>query len=198
MIRYVGEPVIEHIKELRPITSFADYLERRVKKIAKKNSTINLIKAGAFDELNPNRAELLWEFDMYNRTKTQIKNEFQCDPYTWDLETKLLWEKESVGMYLSAHPMDKYGFKPLDSYENDGKCIQGGEVVVVESRPDKKGNDMAFITLSGVYGSIRVLIFSSTWRYERVKELFQKGNLVLVRGKRSGDAVIFDSGEVLE
>lgn len=198
MIKDVGNPSIEHIKELRPIVSFEDYLNRRVKKIAKKNVTINLIKAGAFDELNPNRAELMWEFDMSNRTKTQIKKEYQCDPYTWNKEVKLQWEKESLGLYLSSHPMERYGFHPLDKFENNEKCLQGGEVVKVETRPDKKGNIMAFITISTLYGAVRVLVFSSTWAYERVQTLFEEGKRILVRGKRSGDAIIFESGEELE
>ena len=43
-------------------------------------------------------------------------------------------------MYLSTHPMEKYGFNPLDSYKEDSECLVGGEIVDLSVRNDKKGN----------------------------------------------------------
>jgi DNA polymerase-3 subunit alpha len=197
-IRHVGESAINHIRELRPIQSFNDFMERREKSSIKHNVLVNLIKSGCFDFDNPNRAELLWHVDMERRTKTQIKEGFQCAPYEYNDKIKAEWEKESLGMYLSTHPMERYGFKPLSSYQDNADCIQGGEVIEVVTRKDKKGNDMAFITLDSLHGAVRVLVFSSTWSRLQIQGSLVMGNIVLVRGKRSGDSVLLNSVEVLE
>lgn len=196
-IKHVGESAINHINELRPIDSFEDFMERRNKSHAKKNVITNLIKAGAFDFDNPDRAEMMWRFDMSQRTNKQIKEGVVCDKYDWDDKLKAEWEKEVLGMYLSSHPMEKYGFKSLDSFPDSTYCLQGGEVYDIKVFKDKKANDMAFVFLNTLHGNVKILVFASTWKYEGTQNLLQVGNLVLVRGKRSGDAVLFDSGELL-
>ena len=197
-IKHVGDSAIEHIRELRPIKSFEDFMERRSTSVAKKNVITNLIKAGAFDFDNPNRAELLWQLDMMGRTKTQIKEGFECPKYDWDDVIKMEWEKEVLGMYLSSHPMEKYGFKPLDDYEDRGHCLQGGEIYNVVQFKDKKGNDMAFVFLNTLFGNVKVLIFASSFGRKDIQEALHIGNIVLVRGRRSGRDVLLDSIEVLE
>jgi len=197
-IKHCGETAIQHIKELRPIKSFEDFMERRKKSYIKQNVLVNLIKAGCFDEFNPNRAELLWQVDMSNRTKTQIKNGYEPPRYEWNDAIKAKWEKEVLGMYLSTHPMEKYGFKSLENYDDGTSCLQGGEIVEVKVFKDKKQNDMAFVWLDTLFGKVKVLVFSSTWRYSKIRDLLQIGNKILVKGKRSGDAVILNEVEVLE
>jgi DNA polymerase-3 subunit alpha len=197
-IKHVGESAINHIKELRPIKSFEDFLERREKKYAKHNVFVNLIKAGCFDFDNPNRAELIWKLDMSNRTKTQIKEGYECAKYEWHDKVKREWEKEALGMYLSSHPLERYGFKPFEQYPDEGACIAGGEVSEIVVRPDKKGNDMAFVTLNTLHGNIRVLVFAYIWAREAIRDKFIDGQLIMVNGKRSGDAVLLNDVEVLE
>jgi DNA polymerase-3 subunit alpha len=196
-IRHVGESAIKGIQKLRPISSFDDFMEKRVKKDVKGNTVDALIKAGCFDFDTPDRGELLWRVEMLNRTKTQIKNEFIPQRYILPDKVKAAYEKEVLGLYLSHHPMEKYSFQPLSSFANEGKCLQGGEITSIETRPDKKGKEMAFVTLDTLHGSVRVLVFAYIWAREDTKSLFQTGKFVLIRGKRSGDACIFDSGEEL-
>jgi len=160
-----------------------------------------LIKAGAFDFDEPNRAKLLWRFDMSERTKTQIKEDYQCDIYEWNDNVKCEWEKEVLGMYLSLHPMERYGFKPLDEYNDGGSALQGGEVSeVFEFHPQKnpKKAKMAFVTINTLYGHVKLVVFAGIWAREDVQEALQVGNLVLVRGKRSGNDVLLDSVEILD
>ena len=38
--------------------------------------------------------------------------------YQYDDKVKMAWEKEVLGMYLSQHPLEKYGFQPLDSFRD--------------------------------------------------------------------------------
>ncbi len=197
-IKHVGESAIENIKDLRPIKSFDDFMERREKQYVKKNVLINLIKAGCFDFDNPNRDELLWKIDMSERTKTQIKNDYQCPKYEWNDKIKSEWEKEVLGMYLSVHPMEKYGFKPITNYQEGTYAIQGGEIYDLRIFNDKKGNEMCFAFINTLFGNVKVLIFSSTWKYTPIREAMQINNIVLIKGKRSGNDIILDGVEVLE
>lgn len=200
-IKHVGESAIEHINELRPITSFDDFLERREKKHAKKNVIVNLIKAGAFDFDNPNRAELLWNFDMSQRTKTQIKEGVETPKYPWNDNVKCDWEQEVLGMYLSIHPMERFGFRALDEYKDNEMCIQGGEVkTVFEFHPKKDPNKpkMAFVTIDTLHGHVKLVVWASVWEQEKNRAVLTPGNIALIRGKRSGNDMTVDSVEELE
>lgn len=197
-IKHVGENAIRSIEALKPINSFDDFMQRREKRFIKKNTLINLIKAGCFDFDNPNRAELLWQVDMYERTKTQIKQNYQCPPYKWNDRIKAEWEKEVLGMYLSTHPMEKYGFKPLNCYKDGGHALQGGEIYDIKIFNDRNGNEMAFVFLDTLFGNVKVIVFASSWRYKNIQKQIQIGNIVLMRGRRSGNDLLLNSMEVLE
>ena len=197
-IKHVGESAIAHIKELRPIDSFDDFMQRRAKKHIKKNVLVNLVKAGAFDFDNPDRAELLWRIDMSERSKTQIKEGYECPRYEWNDKVKAEWEKEVLGMYLSTHPMEKYGFQPLSHYQDGGRALQGGEVCDMRVFKDKNQNEMAFVNLDTLHGNIKVVVFSSAWKNQVLQHALQPGNVVLIKGKRSGNDILLDEAEVLE
>ncbi len=197
-IKDVGNTAIEGIKAIRPIKDFEDFMERREKKTVRQNVLINLIKAGCFDFDNPNRADLLWQLDMMGRTKTQIKKGYECPRYDWNDKVKTEWEKDVLGMYLSSHPLEKYGFKPLSSFEDNAIALQGGEIYEIKEIQDKNKNDMAFVFINTLYGNIKVLIFASMWKRRIVQEQCKLNNVIMVKGKRSGDAVICNEIEVLE
>lgn len=196
-IKHVGSSAISHIEELRPIKSFDDFLERREKKHIRQNVFVNLIKAGVFDFDNPNRAELLWKLDMHNRTKTQIKEGYECPAHEWNDKIKSEWEREVLGMYLSSHPLEKYGFHSLDSFQDGQVCIQGGEVTDMRVFKDKNQNEMAFVTIDTLYGNVKCIVFASTWKYNNIRELFQIGNTLLIKGKRSANDMIVNGVELL-
>lgn len=197
-ITHVGESAIKHINSLRPIASFEDFMMRRNKSDAKANVVRNLIKAGCFDFDNDNRAELLWEFEQSQRTNKQVKDGYECDKYEWNDTIKSQWEKEVLGMYLTSHPLEKYGFVPFDKFEDGGMALQGGEIVEVRLYNDKNGNEMAFVNIDTLFGLVKTTIFSSTWKDKKLKEATVLGNIVLVKGKRSGNSILVDKIEVLE
>lgn len=196
-IKHVGDSAIKAINEMRPITSFEDFLERRNTTALKSNVVINLIKAGAFDEFEPNRAYLIWKFEMSKRTNKQIKEDYLVPIQDFNDELKMQWEKDVLGMYLSQHPMEKYGFKPFDSYP-DGEygALCGGEVYDRRVFNDKKGNEMAFVFINSLYGNIKVLCFSSSWCVDWVRTT-EIGNIIMVKGKRSGNDIIASNIELL-
>jgi DNA polymerase-3 subunit alpha len=194
----VGDSAIAHINELRPIKSFDDFMERRNKSLAKKNTVINLIKAGAFDFDNGNRAHLMWKFEMSQRTKTQIKEDHQIPEHPWDDKTKTEWEKEVLGMYLSLHPLERYSFAPLSKFKDGDFALQGGEIYDTRIFKDKNQNEMAFVHINTLHGNVKLLFFARQWSVKAYQKMVKVGNILLVRGKRSGNDQIVDSVELLE
>ena len=192
----VGDSAIKHINSLRPIDGLGDMITRGEKRYIKKNVVINLIKAGCFDFEGKTRAELLWEFDMFNRTKTQIKNEEVLPKYEWNEDIQGVWEFESLGMYLTRHPMEKYSFKDLLEYHNNDIATIGGQIVDVAEIRDKNGNLMAFITISNQYGNTKCIAFSSLWK-GKTKDMLTMHNVVMIKGKRSDDCCLINEVEVL-
>jgi DNA polymerase-3 subunit alpha len=197
-VKHVGDSAIAHINELRPIKSFDDFMERRNKSLAKKNTVINLIKAGAFDFDNGNRAHLMWKFEMSQRTKTQIKEDHQIPEHTWDDKTKTEWEKEVLGMYLSLHPLERYSFAPLSKFKDGDFALQGGEIYDTRIFKDKNQNEMAFVHINTLHGNVKLLFFARQWSVKAYQKMVKVGNILLVRGKRSGNDQIVDSVELLE
>ena len=197
-IKHVGDSAIEAINELRPIRDLDDFYERRCTKRLKKNVITNLIKAGCFDEFNPNRAELLYDLAMRTRTPKQVKEGLEVEKLPYNDKIKMEWEHEVLGLYLSMHPLERYGFKPFDSYKDgDYGALCGGEVYERRVFNDKNGNEMAFVFINTLFGNIKVLCFSSSWCVDWVRAT-EVGKIIMVKGKRSGNDIIANSIEVLE
>lgn len=131
-IKGVGASAIDRIVEARreggEFTSIFDFAARVDTRVCNRRTIENLIKAGAFDELHPNRAQLLASvedilsyasrkqeeirlnqanlFDMAPRQSGVDEPKLrECDP--WSNILKLNNERELIGFYLSGHPLDK-------------------------------------------------------------------------------------------
>lgn len=191
-IRNIGDSAITHIKELRPIQSLSDLLKRGQKKYIKKNVVEMAIKAGCFDFENPNREELLGQ--LYKARKEEYT------PKTWNNTLKLEYEKESLGIYLTSHPLDKYYFKPLAEFPDQSNCLIAGEVLKVKEIYDKKGRTMAFITIGTPQGNTECIAFAKQWneRGGHIKQDMTEGNIVMIRGKRDKNKCIINESEVLQ
>ncbi len=82
-------------------------------------------------------------------------------------DEKLLWEKEILGFYVSAHPLDNYrqvlqGFtcvKDLKLDQLGAHVIMGGIISRLKRTMTKKNDPMAFFTLQDLTGSVEVLVF---------------------------------------
>lgn len=198
MLKGVGEDVVKYIqKELVPITSLEDMLERGLKKYIKKNVITAMIKAGVFDFENLDREYLLWQVAMRNRKKTDIKNGVEVPHQEYNDKIKLQWEKEVYGLYLSAHPLENYNVRSITDYTDEMIAIQVIEVVGVVPRNQRNGKEMCFLTGSNQHGALKCLIFADTWANEDIKELSKEGNIVMVKGKRSGNDMIINDMELI-
>lgn len=82
-------------------------------------------------------------------------------------EEKLLWEKEHLSFYVSAHPLDKYSsvlksfahIKELAEAQDDQIVTIGGIISKLKRTQTKKNDPMAFFTIEDQTGSTEVLVF---------------------------------------
>jgi DNA polymerase III subunit alpha len=129
----------------------------------------------------------------------------------WSETEQLAFEKETLGLYWSGHPVDRYaaelkalgahsvgelGEVPTNGSRGDQwgpsgpKPIEpnasiGGIVATCRQLKTRKGDRMAVFTLEDAQGSVEVIAFPET--YQRSAALIETGTLVLVRGKLERD-----------
>ncbi|MEG1733311.1 MAG: hypothetical protein RR252_09195, partial [Longicatena sp.] len=142
---------------------------------------------------------VMWNLDMLNRTKTQIKNNVILDKeYNNDEKVFMKWEKDALGMCLTKHPLDNHNPKAIWQYEEGGDATIVAEIIDITERAQKNGKMFAFIMLETPFGIHKGLCFANQWSDEKIKECTIKGNVVFVRGKRSANDIIINEMEGLE
>ena len=122
---------------------------------------------------------------------------------------QLEWEKELLGLYISAHPlqsaMDKISSQlsdfsnTLEEAENDANVTVGGIVRRVKQIPTRKGDTMAFVSLEDTYGEVELTLFPRTWA--RFNAAIGPGVLLIAKGKvdhrEQGTSIKVDSIQVV-
>ncbi len=130
-LRNVGAGAVQHVVEMRdaggPFKSLAEFARRVDAKALNRRAMESMIKAGAFDVLAPNRAQVFEAIDQIIGLSNRSSNEQaagQNDMFAggavsapelmlpkrdnWLPMEKLAHEFEAVGFYLSGHPLDEY------------------------------------------------------------------------------------------
>jgi DNA polymerase-3 subunit alpha len=96
------------------------------------------------------------------------------DVEPWSEHERLSFERESLGFYITGHPLEKYQ-KELERYVtlDLGRLMElteGQEVMVagvkqsIKEISTKKGDRMAFLTLEDLHGSVELIIFSEMFK----------------------------------
>ena len=131
-VKNVGESAIDAIIEARqdgPFTSLFDFCERVDLRRVNKRVVESLIKCGAFDSTGARRSQMMAALEVALDHGQRVQRE-KCDPQMglfggvecpapvnvpampdvedWDDRQKLAFEKESLGFYLSGHPLTRY------------------------------------------------------------------------------------------
>jgi DNA polymerase III subunit alpha len=184
-IRGVGASAIKQIIENRPYANFDDFIATNVFKGSevKKGAIVGLIKAGAFDESDPDRIAILEKYGQTRPKKEReekplVTQEDWIDPEA----TMLKWEREVLGLYLSGHPLGKYSFIPYDSVPVGHKITIGGEINRIKQIKTKRNQQMAFATVSTPEGNRELTIFPR--QYAKYKDLLTEGTMLIVDGKK--------------
>ena len=194
-IKDTGDAVVDEVLRVRqdgPFKSFDDFLKRVDLRVLNKRVVDSLIKAGVFDELEPNRAKLAYNaerlIDFYSAEQEREKmgmislfgdDDVAMQPMAmeevpdWDIKEKLAFEKERLGFYVSGHPLDKYK-KTYQKYVtlpmNDLKnAIPKRNYVIIglvkESRNyiTKQNSAIGIVTIETFDGDLTVVLFSKQW-----------------------------------
>ncbi len=224
-IKNVGEHICEVIyRERKENGSFADledFLKRIKDKDLNKKSIESLAACGALDSFGFDRGVLISNSENILHFVKQVREDgaakqdslFAAAGIAFDdkvvlkpapnatTEQKFTWEKDLLGLYLSAHPLDPFMpfFKkvitPLAEIEiapRDSWVICVGVVESVKKKITKKGDVMLFVTIQDMSGPMELLVFPKT--YERTKELWVARAPVAIVGKtprEDGDNKIF-------
>ena len=210
-IKSVGEAAYQSIVAERrrggKFRSPADFCGRLDQKNVSRHILENLIKCGAFDSLDNRRNALLESVDKlmtasFNRQRERLGgaiNLFGDDelnqtniiiPDAKKVSSKeiLAWEKETLGFYISGHPLDEFREKISNLTSSKvlggkiGKRVKiGGLITDVRQIVTKKGDLMAFIKVEDFDGAIDVTIFPRV--FSAAINAVEIDNVVVVEGR---------------
>jgi len=214
-IKNVGETAITSIVAYKPFKSLFDFCERVDLRTVNKRVVESLIKAGAFDSVGQDRALLYANIDRamdWGQRKQREKEvgqgglfgmlqgaddeEHRLDPAdSWPEGLKLKHEKETLGFYITGHPLRKYA-NEVRTYGNattgvlsekpSGSDVAiGGLVSALRVMRTKKGDLMGVVLLEDWEGIVEVLVFPEA--YAKVQKLLEPDAPIFVKGKLDND-----------
>ncbi|MFS8631332.1 MAG: OB-fold nucleic acid binding domain-containing protein, partial [Bacillales bacterium] len=203
-IKGVGIAALREIFKARKSGNFQDLFDfcLRVPIKSVNRKTIEaLVYSGSFDEFGVDRAVLLASIDVAVDHAQLVKPDgvdqgdllFDLKPKYVEveplsIENKLRFEKEVLGFYLSAHPVSAFaeyfprmGVRPLDRLKDSR--FEKTAVLIADIRKirTRKGEAMAFLTLSDQSGEMDGVVFPKV--YKRIMVLLQKGNILVFEGR---------------
>ena len=211
-IKGVGRQVVESIVSARgdkPFTSLADFASRINPRLVNKRTLEALIAAGAFDELEPDRARATAAIDammaLAARTAAAASDgqadifgglaagpeTLRIPPYEpWPPAVRLQKEYDTVGFFLSGHPLDGYeemlGRLRVQRWVDFAKAVKAGAtmgrlaatVLDRTERRTKSGNKMGIVTLSDQTGQFEAIVFSEG--LQRFRDFLEPGRAVVL------------------
>jgi len=222
-IKNIGIKAIDDIVQERnkngEFQSFEDFIKRIPQKNISKRFVESLIKAGCFDSIHPNRASLVAGYEkvmdiVHSQKKHSIQGQvtlfsnqealpnqnLNFFPHISDfsIKEKLYMEKETIGLYLSGHPLDEYqdvikddtNIVSIDSIKNipshQKSEIEKKKIVIVGTilskmiKYTKQNKIMCFLTIEDFSGSLEVLIFPNV--FQKNLEFLNEDECILIYG----------------
>lgn len=219
-IKGVGEGPIEAILEARNkggyFKDLFDFCARIDLKKVNKRVIEKLILAGALDRLGPHRAAMMASVDDAVRAASQhhqaeafgqadmfgvltdapeeVEQKYTQVP-EWPEKVRLEGERETLGLYLTGHPVDEY-LKELTKYTScrlneaaptrrDQSLTVAGLVIAARVMTTKRGTRIGLMTLDDRSGRMEVMLYSEA--LDRYAEWLEKDRILVVSGQVSFD-----------
>ncbi len=209
-IKNVGYEAISNVINERSkngeFKNISDFINRVNPKDINKLQLEGLVQAGAFDYLNSNRQSLFNSIpNIILKSKNNYENKslnqidlFGSDEINntnflekvddWDKDTKLNKEFETLGFYISDHPLNQYKsiFKSFniisyDKFENENNIISSNiacTVLKVQEKKTQKGNSYGIVKFSDLSSVFELFIFSDIFEMNR-ENLIEGNSLML-------------------
>lgn len=218
-VKGVGVGAVEEILRARALDSGFSSIEDFAKKVStakfNRKAWESLIKTGAFDAFG-DRSHLLFNLDTIQAFASKVQKEaasgqtdlfgllgdaaaatqptvtLQPAPSQHSDKERLMWERELMGLYISAHPLDSFETylreqtQPLSQLKPDydgREMTLGGIITNVRTIITKSGTRMAFVALEDKFGEGEVIVFPNL--YEQVGAKLVQDAVVRVTGKNS-------------
>ena len=218
-VKGVGVGAVEEVLRAREegvFLSVEDFAKRVSTSKFNRKAWESLIKSGAFDDMG-DRSDLLFNLDSITSFASKLQKEaasgqtnlfgmlggddaasvqstlhLQKAPVKHDDKERLMWERELLGLYISAHPLDRYETylseqtQPLTQLvpEYDSRMMTvGGIISTVRTIVTKSGSKMAFVGIEDKFGEGEIIVFSNL--YEKVGAKLVQDAVIRVSGKNS-------------
>jgi len=213
-IKGIGDSTVQQIIAIREaggrFTSIEDFASRTPARVLNKKLLESLAKSGALDSLGPRHVlvahyDLISDFakdcgdvsseqaGLFSQAAGTLEAAAIDFPKTADvsIQQKLQWEKETLGLYVSSHPLaglKKYISKKaqliahLSAKDVGKKVTLAGIVESVKKITTKKGETMAVVLLEDPTGKIEVTLFPKI--YAEIVTALELPDAVLVLGGR--------------
>lgn len=212
-IKNLGSDVIRTIiaerKQNGPFASLSDFLRRVKTSNFNKKSWEALVKSGSLDRFGERNLLLLNTENILEYTRQERRQEtlgqpallayqpnqdanlvLRPGPAATEAE-KLSWEKELLGLYVSAHPLENYKsalshcipIMSLNPNDEGVFCTIGGIITRVQKILTKKGEQMCFADIEDLGGTLELVIFPGI--FNEIKNLLNPDQMVMVYGRIS-------------
>ena len=217
-VKGVGVGAVEEVLRAREEGAFLsveDFAKRVSTSKFNRKAWESLIKSGAFDDMG-DRSDLLFNLDSITTFASKLQKEaasgqtnlfgmlgddaasvqsilnLQKAPVKHDDKERLMWERELLGLYISAHPLDRYETylseqtQPLTQLvpEYDSRMMTvGGIISTVRTIVTKSGLKMAFVGIEDKFGEGEIIVFPNL--YEKVGAKLLQDTVIRVSGKNS-------------
>lgn len=231
-VKGVGVGAVEEIIRAReadgPFKSVEDFAKRVSTSKVNRKAWESLVKAGAFDALG-DRSDLLFNLDTILAFASKLQKEalsgqvdmfaalggdklmpsveLKASPVKYTSKEQLMWERELLGLYISAHPLDNYDafFEeqtiPLHACtpQIDGQKVSvGGLVSTIRTIVTKAGTKMAFVGIEDKTSEMELIVFPRL--YEQLGDSLQQDAVLKVSGTvnaRDRDGNMTDEAKVI-
>jgi DNA polymerase-3 subunit alpha len=218
-IKNVGSSAIDSIIEARKekghFSSLRELCENVDLRLVNKRVVESLIKSGACDSLNQNRAAMINDlpsaiemgqakqrdyqlgqssmFEVFEGVKEEIGNASKIED--WSDRERLKYEKETIGFYISGHPLEQFSNELAWFADASSASIlednTGSEVSIagipskISLKTTRKGDKMAIVTLEDLGGSIELILWPEI--YAAIENILSDDEPILVQGKVDSD-----------
>ena len=211
MGKALAEEVIAERDANGKFKSVCDFAKRVSSSKFNKKSWESAIKTGCFDSFG-DRSDLLYNLEKIqaygNKMQKDASNgqtdlfgamgaaveipevEITPAPTKYSDKEQLMWERDLMGLYISAHPLDKYEAyfqeqtMPISEIKpniDGATVIVGGIITNVRSLVTKSGSKMAFVKIEDKSSEIEVIVFPKT--FEQVGAKLVQDAVVKVTGR---------------
>ena len=220
-IKGTGEGAINHLIEVReksgPYKDLFDFCHRVDNRVVNRRVVESLVRAGAFDSVDNNRAALLASVplalesaDQASRSANQTNLFGDVEDHRptvhlanvsrWSDLERLKQEKVAVGYYLSGHPFRTFeaelrGFAPtrLDQVSAQANPVMLAGIIVSQRVQMTRRGRMGVLVIDDSYARLELTVFNEL--YEKHRHWLKEDTLIVVEGKVSKS--MFDDSENL-